>query len=266
MIIYKLRRFWIYRKAIILNIKSFKILEGSSLQFLLDCLQKKIRQDYKIRTLNGVFRLEAFGNFDQLYTLNPFVEFQLHRYLLSHESDCFVDVGAFVGSHSISYACKFNKSMVISIEPAKANFRLLERNIALNSLKNVSAMNVAAAKRREHQFFGQDISSKHINDVNEDGEASVALPIDEVILNVLPNCENILIKVDVEGSEIDVVEGLMGTFARVPEVALVVEILNQENFDLVSQIVSESGLKFIRKVSGSNYVFEKQWTNSTSNR
>jgi hypothetical protein len=102
--------------------------------------------------------------------------------------------------------------------------------------------------------------------VNEDGEASVALPIDEVILNVLPNCENILIKVDVEGSEIDVVEGLMGTFARVPEVALVVEILNQENFDLVSQIVSESGLKFIRKVSGSNYVFEKQWTNSTSNR
>lgn len=160
---------------------------------------------------------------------------------------------------AISYARKFNKSTVLSIETATANFRLLERNIVLNSLKNVSAMKVAAAKRREHQFFGQDISSKHVNDVNEDGEAAVALPLDEVILNVLPNCKNILIKIDVEGSEIDVVESLMRTFTRVPEVALVVEILNQENSDLVSRIVGQSGLKFTRTVSGSNYVFGKQW-------
>jgi FkbM family methyltransferase len=256
--IYKLHRFWIYRNEIIANIKSFRVLEGGTFQFLTDCFQKKIRKNYKVKTLHGIYGVEAFGDFDQVYTLNPFVEFQLQKYLLSRQSECFVDVGAFVGTHSIAYASCFNKSIVLSIEPAKANFRALEENIALNSLNNIITMNLAAAEKRETQFFGDGISSKHTHGVNEVGATSDALPLDEIILKHQPNCKSILLKIDVEGSEVHVIKGLIGTLNRVPAVALVVEILNEQNFQLVSSMVKGSGLEFIQTVSGSNYVFEKE--------
>ncbi len=263
MSIYNVHRFWIYRNAIIANIKSFRVLEGGTFQFLTDCFQKKISKKYKIKTLHGIYGVEAFGDFDQVYTLNPFGEFQLRKYLLSHQAECFVDVGAFVGTHSISYASYFKKSIVLSIEPAKANFCALEKNIALNSFKNIITLNLAAAEKRETQFFGDGVSSKHIHGVDEVGTTSDALPLDEIILKQQPNCKSILIKIDVEGSEVQVIKGLMGTLNRVPAVALVVEIFNEQNVQLVSSMVKESGLEFIRTVSGSNYVFEKEkpgWT------
>jgi len=105
---------------------------------------------------------------------------------------------------------------VVAIEPHPENYEFLLRNIKLNSLKNVIALNMAAwDSETDLKLFVGDKHGHH--NIKKDfslGSLVVrAKPLDEILTEL--GVERVdFIKIDVEGSELEVLRGLTRTLKR----------------------------------------------------
>jgi FkbM family methyltransferase len=137
-----------------------------------------------------------------------------------------VDVGANIGYNTL-YAAKVvgPSGRVIAIEPAQDNLTYLYANIFANQLRQVSILPYAAGSRREiKQFFLRGEASA-VNSLYEDNfyhpiTASVevlTVPLDDLIAGT-PD----LVKIDVEGGELEVLQG-MHRLLMSPTLRLIVE-------------------------------------------
>lgn len=122
----------------------------------------------------------------------------------------FVDVGANIGAYTL-IASEIAGTRVVSLEPIPMTYAKLRRNIALNHRDNVVALNLGASKQPGELRMTCDGSSP-LNQVvagEAVGDASTRMvPVDTVDaicarLGLQPS----LIKVDVEGHELDVLAG-----------------------------------------------------------
>lgn len=117
-----------------------------------------------------------------------------------------VDVGANTGNHLVYFAKVMTAAKVIPIEFHPGAIELLKKNIFLNQLSNVDLSKLGYAVGR---FPGKSTLVEHpagdlcLNEVvaSETGEIEI-LPLDELVQEPID-----LIKIDVEGLEIDVLEG-----------------------------------------------------------
>lgn len=153
--------------------------------------------------------------------------------------DVFVDLGAHLGFFSL-YASRLVgvTGRVYAVEPAPESFRELEANLTRNAISNVEAREVAA---------GAATGEAVLNDVRGEvlrGAASIKRSEEAgrtkesewapVTVRVEPVTEIVdssdlsrirLIKVDVEGAEIDVLEGIDSLYAAgSPRPSLLVEV------------------------------------------
>ncbi len=135
----------------------------------------------------------------------------------------FVDVGANVGYFTL-FSSRLAQT-VYAFEPVPAVFTRLSRNVALNGLKNVRAFQCAVSKKRERlKIFESKISPGHDSTVKrfEHGRSILvdSLSLDEVIE---PSARSVVMKVDVEGSEMDVLIGALGLIRSGRVSAIVLE-------------------------------------------
>jgi FkbM family methyltransferase len=137
-----------------------------------------------------------------------------------------VDVGANIGVVAAYAAHRVGPGgRVIAVEPAADNMQILAENVRRNGLTNVTALNLAAGRRREsRQFYLRgDVSAVNslfpescYAQVTEVATVNVA-PLDELVDGVAD-----LVKIDVEGAELDVLAGTPRLLAQ-PAVQLIVE-------------------------------------------
>ena len=145
--------------------------------------------------------------------------------------ETFVDVGANVGYFSLLAATLVGADGdVVAIEASPSIFGRLRGNLSLNGAANVRAVNVAAhqGSGRVPLFAGPQIQPELttiVPDLGFDLEGRVeAAPLD-AILRDRELAEVRLVKVDVEGAEWAVAEGMAGLLARGREdVEVVIEI------------------------------------------
>jgi FkbM family methyltransferase len=135
----------------------------------------------------------------------------------------FIDAGANVGYFTI-LSSKSAKE-VYAFEPAPAVFERLSRNVALNGLENVRALQLALSKERGRlRLFESKISPGHDSTVKRfEHDRSIlvdAVSLDEV---VDPSVRDVVMKVDVEGSEMDVLLGALGLIRSGKVSAIVLE-------------------------------------------
>jgi len=138
----------------------------------------------------------------------------------------FIDVGANIGALAV-YALKSGVfSKVIAAEPDPHNFAILKRNVALNGFEQrVHAIEAAVSNTNGHLMLARHRKNYGAHSV--EGSARInatqtitvdAVTLDEVLRqqDVAPE-EVALVKIDVEGHELSVLEG-MGSLlqARVP--------------------------------------------------
>ena len=129
-----------------------------------------------------------------------------------------IDVGANVGVHTVHFAHCAQFGRVISIEPSRSTFQYLLRNIA--HLVNVVPLNVALSNTTgiETFFVASDNAYSGLKDTGRksiDRQELVACFTGDEILS--PLCENErvdLIKIDVEGLEMQVLRGLKAIISR----------------------------------------------------
>lgn len=133
-----------------------------------------------------------------------------------------VELGANIGSFSVPLAKKARASgrSLLVVEPQPVIFQNLCANLALNGLWNVRAENMACADFTGSLFFppidyGQ---SNNFGGFSAEADADPATAIRvrcETLDNIIPeNFDVGLIKIDVEGFELEVLKGAAQTIAR----------------------------------------------------
>jgi FkbM family methyltransferase len=137
-----------------------------------------------------------------------------------------IDVGANIGYNTLHAARLVGRrGRVVAIEPTPDNLAVLRRNVAAAGLRNVAIEPVAAGSARgTHDLFVRGAVSAVNSLFPLSCYASVTdvLQVPVVPLDALVEGPVDLVKIDVEGAELDVLEG-MPCLLRAPHVVLIVE-------------------------------------------
>jgi FkbM family methyltransferase len=153
--------------------------------------------------------------------------------------DWAVDIGANVGHYTMRMAELVGRSgRVIALEPVPDTFALLAANARLFAHANVSLLNVAASDRMaavgiELPQFSDGLTNYYQARLTGDpaGLTVLTVPIDALALPATVR----LVKIDVEGHELPVLQGMRGLLERDHPV-LIVETGAQHTADLVNSL------------------------------
>jgi FkbM family methyltransferase len=157
------------------------------------------------------------------YEKNEFLTF----YELLQPNSVVIDVGTNLGYYSIAAAAKFNTVSVISFEPGSNAFQRLQKNIALNQLKNITPIQQAIGREEGKKTLY--LSGEENTGMSGFEQAENFTGKTEIV-----NCTSIdkfagtkslekldLIKIDIEGSEMDVLNGMTNTLTSYKPIVLI---------------------------------------------
>ena len=184
-------------------------------------LRKLFRDVLKVLYPNGM-RL-SLGNRYSVRIIPDFVGYvtfgDRHNIGWSHcidsltEDETFIDIGAHIGLYTLPAAIKLKKGRVYAFEPASSNYNILKKHIKMNSLSNVEIFNyLVGDKEKSVTFYECNNLVNPKNSIVKVDKTSSFEPItkqqislDTFFLgkNIHPN----VIKIDVEGAEILVLQG-----------------------------------------------------------
>jgi FkbM family methyltransferase len=128
--------------------------------------------------------------------------------------EVFLDLGANIGYYTIlaSFACG-PQGAVYAFEPDPANFDLLERNVALNGLRNTVTVNAAvgATTGSVTLFHSEDNRGDHRTYDTGDRTSSVLVrkvALDDWFAGRSSRVD--FVKMDTQGSEVEIIDGMRG--------------------------------------------------------
>lgn len=129
----------------------------------------------------------------------------IRRYLSTEDVPLrIIDAGANVGYTTLYLKNAFPNAHIVSLEPEDSNFRQLRRNISINQLANVTAVQAGLWKREAHLQVSNDFRdhrewSFHVEEVDFPSGLKGYSVLD--IMQQQNWAEVDLLKIDIEGSE-----------------------------------------------------------------
>jgi FkbM family methyltransferase len=138
--------------------------------------------------------------------------------------DLFIDIGANSGSYTI-LACAVKGARGYCFEPVPSTFQRLLDNIRLNNLLDrVKPYNIGLADKEDEFLFTTSLdTTNHRIAANETASGQIkvkVLPLDKVLAGESPS----LIKIDVEGLETLVINGMTCALANPSLHSVIVEL------------------------------------------
>jgi FkbM family methyltransferase len=204
--------------------------------------------------------VQRFGTF---YEFDVLERCELYISRLGKAGHTIVDVGAYIGNHTVFYATYCHADRVIAFEPSQSSFEALTQTIDRNRLSNVTAHNSAVGNRHG---WGTTVVSDPSNlganriqpSVSEAPSCVPITPLDAALESSGAIRTGIaLMKVDVEGMEPEVLEGAARTIARFQPI-LCIEILDGPHMRKVLQVLRHSSY-LIRECNGAAPTYLLTW-------
>ena len=193
------------------------------------------RHEYDLEALE---RIRPRGcDFEMLVTpryLEHFVASQYEAFAaalmgaMSRSHRLFLDIGAHYGFFSLLVAARNPEIEILALEPVPETHEVLVRNFALNGLTRAEALRRAASDRAGRTRFNVSLSSDNCGfyphpEVPPIGEIEVeTATVDQLLADREP-CPT-LVKIDTDGHELPVLDGMSETLARFPDLKLLIEL------------------------------------------
>ncbi|MDQ3206483.1 MAG: FkbM family methyltransferase [Pseudomonadota bacterium] len=195
---------------------------------------------FLVRTGDNGLTGNVYSGFQEF----PEMGFLLH---LLRRDDLFVDVGANAGSYTI-LACAALGARGICLEPIPATYRRLLDNIRINHLEaRVECLNSGAGREPGTLRFSSALDvGNRVMATGEERADAIMVPMD-TLDRLLAGRAPTLIKIDVEGYEMAVLEGAMQTLAATTLQAVIMEVNGSGaiyGFDEASLLARMQGLGF----------------------
>jgi FkbM family methyltransferase len=190
--------------------------------------------DYNLDTLRivtpkkRVFNMLATPRWLTHLSQNAYEDFTSDLLLNFIKDDMlFIDVGAHYGYYTLLVGTSHPNCKIIAFEPVPENYEILRRNIELNQLKNVVAYRLAVSntngfknlhisENSGHCSFHEHPLTKDLRDIEVE-----TVCLDNFLKNI-PKVPTV-IKIDTEGHEICVLEGMEDILRYTKNIKLLVE-------------------------------------------
>jgi FkbM family methyltransferase len=199
-------------------------------------------EEYRVET---IYQKEP----ETIAWINDFVAKSLNSDLF------FFDVGANIGLFSLYASTRAKNIKVYSFEPVASNYQSLQDNIRLNDNASVNSYRCAISNRvKLTDIFLSDVrvgnSGAQIDfPINEKEENYEPVSIERVMCFSIDwlveymgfPCPN-FIKIDVDGKESKILEGMTSTLSRPELISMLVEFNNQKECLLWTDRLREFGL------------------------
>jgi len=166
-----------------------------------------------------------------------------------NEGDVFVDIGAHIGRYTIiGSKLVGTNGKVVAIEPHPGNFEMLNRNIKLNLLNNVTTLNCAVYDKdmRVRLYLTDEFGSSGRHSlIVKTGEKFVEVNANtlDYLLQLLGIREVNWIKIDVEGAEFGVLKGAHNALANSKDLALLIEIHSSDLYKPIVELLRSYNCK-----------------------
>lgn len=155
-----------------------------------------------------------------------------------------VDVGAHIGLWSIPLSRYFES--IFAYEPNNEVLKVLEKNIKYHNRENISVFEYALGNRN-----GKSGLRKRGNSGMAQVIVGGKIPITKLDSIPLPSCD--LIKIDVEGMNVDVIKGGEETIRQHRPVVVCEENIRAKDYgyDVLDarSLLESFGMKFVKKIS-----------------
>lgn len=153
----------------------------------------------------------------------------------------FVDIGANIGYHSL-YAAK-NNIKSYAFEPIQSNYSLLIQNIIDNNFQHlISSYQVALTDKYNilnMKIYKENMGASTLKDIHENiiedyKEKVITIKLDDILYDIN---KQLILKIDVEGCELDVLNGMTNILNKniVSHIILEIQNYNKDIFDLLKK-------------------------------
>jgi FkbM family methyltransferase len=170
--------------------------------------------------------------------------------------DVFIDIGANIGYHTVLGAIRTRPGIVVAVEPSPRNRKALVENVRLNDLENVKVIEKAAwrASGERLTLHVRDPYNRGANSLL--GEGSIECEVETLTVDDLVRelaLERIdCVKIDVEGAELDVLQGMAGCLRqlRPPHILCALDHPEVENRQASREVLESEGYRVVDLVTG----------------
>jgi FkbM family methyltransferase len=160
--------------------------------------------------------------------------------------DIVVDVGAAFGFYTILASRRVREAgKVIAIEPQPDSFDMLNLNIRLNKLTNVSTLNYAVySKEAILPLYSSYSILPERSKKDESDYVKIKAHTLDYLLRDLNNVREVnWIKIDVEGAELDVLSGANNTLSESKNLFILIEVHGKDNLPKILDLLNSYNFK-----------------------
>ncbi len=165
----------------------------------------------------------------------------MSRVLLDNMDGYVIDIGAYIGTHTCYWAvvCGMN---VLAFEPSSYSYSILEVNVDINNIsEKVTAENLALSSAEGRGGIAQLGNGNLGHSILVPGQGDVRIrTLDSWMDEKLDELEVRLIKIDVEGAELSVLEGMSETLEK-NNAHLLVELAGDYEYKRVAKYLLRKG-------------------------
>lgn len=138
---------------------------------------------------------------------------EIYKFQAKEEDPFIIDLGAHIGLATIYFKSLYPNAKIIAVEPNPESFRLLKKNIETVGFNDVEMINAAVGSKKGVRDFYIDSTEKHWNSTAgfypgtwKGTYQSEKIEVEVVTLSQIISEPVSLLKVDIEGAELKVLE------------------------------------------------------------
>jgi len=198
------------------------------------------------------FEIVSFNQKELKYIYKELFSAEVYRIELESKNPTIIDCGAYLGLSILYFKKLYPNANILAFEPNPNIFPLLEENIEINGVRNITLKNLALGQKNATRNLYIDSSgdcsfstSSFIKNAWNNEQSTLPIQVKVEKLSNYINREVDLLKMDIEGAEKEVLEDLKasGKLKYVRNILFEFHPSKKNRLSYLLNILKENGMK-----------------------